>query len=54
MSDGRRQANTIFERLVAAGKRLLSVIDQSRGMSNKELAKFADQVNSLCEKYSRK
>lgn len=54
VSDGRRQANTIFERLVAAGKRLLSVIDQSRGMSNKELAKFADQVNSLCEKYSRK
>lgn len=54
VSDGRRQANTVFERLVAAGKRLLGIIDQSRGLSNKELAKFTDQVNSLCDKYSRK
>ncbi len=54
VSDGRRRANAIFEKLLAAGKRLLHVIDTSRGLSNKELAKFTDQVNALCDKYSKK
>ncbi len=54
VSDGRRRANAIFEKLLAAGKRLLHVIDASRGLSNKELAKFTDQINALCDKYSRK
>lgn len=54
VSDGRRRANTIFDKLLAAGKRLLSVIDASRGLSNKELARFADQINTLCDKYSKK
>ena len=54
VSDGRRRANAIFDRLVAAGKRLLAVIDQSRGLSNKELSRFTDQIESLCDKYSRK
>ena len=54
VSDGRRRANTIFEKLLAAGKRLLSVIDQSKGLSNKELSRFTDQIESLCDKYSRK
>ncbi len=53
-SDGRRRANTIFEKLVAAGKRLLRIIDQSKGLSNKELSRFTDQINALCDKYSRK
>ena len=54
VSDGRRRANTIFDKLLAAGKRLLQVIDQSRGLSNKELARFTDQINALCDKYLRK
>lgn len=54
VSDGRRRANTIFDKLVASGKRLLSVIDASRGLSNKELARFTDQINALCDKYSKK
>lgn len=54
VSDGRRRANAIFEKLLAAGKRLLCVIDASKGLSNKELAKFTDQVNALCDKYSKK
>lgn len=53
-SDGRRRANTIYEKLLAAGKRLLGVIEASKGFSNKELAKFTDQINALCEKYSGK
>jgi metallo-beta-lactamase family protein len=54
VSDGRRKANAAFDRLLAAGKRLLDVINVSRGLSNKELAKFTDQINSLCDKYLRK
>lgn len=52
--EGRRRANTAYQRLLDAGKRLLSVIEQSRGLANKELAKFADQINALCDKYQRK
>ena len=54
VSDGRRKSNAAFDRLLAAGKRLLDVINISRGLSNKELAKFTDQINSLCDKYLRK
>ena len=54
LTDGRRRANAAFERLTQAGKRLLSVINASQNLSNKELARFADQINALCEKYLRK
>jgi len=54
VSDGRRRANTIFDKLLAAGKRLLRIIEGSRGLSNKELARFTDQIESLCDKYSKK
>ncbi|MBR7178010.1 MAG: MBL fold metallo-hydrolase [Oscillospiraceae bacterium] len=54
LSDGRRRANAAFERLTQAGKRLIALINNSRGLSNKELAKFTDQINALCEKYLRK
>ena len=54
VTDGRRKANAAFDRLLAAGKRLLDVINISKGLSNKELAKFTDQINSLCDKYLRK
>lgn len=53
-SDGRRRGNAIYDKLLAAGKRLLSIIEQSKGLSNKELARFTDQVNALCDKYLRK
>ena len=54
LTDGRRRANAAFERLTQAGKRLLSVINASQNLSNKELARFTDQINALCEKYLRK
>ena len=53
-SDGRRKGNNIFERLLSAGKRLLRIIEGSRGLSNKELGRFADQVTALCDKYDGK
>lgn len=54
VSEGRRRANAAFDRLVAAGKRLMSVINVSKGLSNKELGRFTDQINSLCDRYLRK
>jgi len=42
-----------FTRLLAAGQRLLAVIKHNEGGANKDLAKFADQINSLCDKWDR-
>lgn len=46
-----RVVSNVFARLLAAGERLLSVIRKSEGRPNKELGKFADQINSLCDKW---
>lgn len=43
----------VFTRLLAAGQRLISVIHKNEGGANKDLAKFADQINSLCDKWDR-
>lgn len=43
----------VFQRLLAAGHRLLSVIHKNEGGANKDLARFADQINSLCDKWER-
>lgn len=48
-----RVVSNVFARLVAAGHRLMAAIRRSEGMPNKELAKFADQINSLCDKWER-
>lgn len=41
----------VFHRLLAAGQRLMSVIQKNEGRANKDLAKFADQINALCDKW---
>ncbi len=43
----------VYSRLKAAGARLMGIIAKSEGMTNKDKAKFADQINSLCEKWMR-
>lgn len=48
-----RAASDVFQRLLAAGQRLLAVIQHNEGGTNKDLAKFADQINSLCDKWDR-
>lgn len=45
--------NAIFERLLAAGERLLVVIKKNEGGANKDLSKFADQIHSICDKWDR-
>ena len=46
-----KAASDVFSRLWAAGQRLLAVIQKNEGGANKDLAKFADQINSLCDKW---
>lgn len=48
-----RHTSDVYARLLAAGKRLLVVIHRNEGGANKDLAKFADQITSLCEKWDR-
>ena len=47
------RANTVFARLLGAGQRLLTVIRHNEGGANKDLAKFADQINAMCDKWDR-
>jgi len=48
-----KKAQGVFARLVAAGERLLGVIARNEGGANKDLARFADQINTLCDKWDR-
>ena len=48
-----RKAAGVFARLVAAGERLRQVILRNEGGANKDLARFADQINALCDKWDR-
>jgi len=48
-----RKASAVFQRLLDAGQRLLVVINHNQGGANKDLAKFTDQINSLCDKWDR-
>ena len=43
----------VYARLKAAGARLMGIIAKAEGMTNKDKAKFADQINSLCDKWSK-
>ncbi len=44
----------VFARLKAAGARLTAIIARSEGMTNKDKAKFADQILALCDKWEIK
>lgn len=45
---------SVFQRLLEAGRRLMSVIHQNQEGTNKDLANFTDQINQLCDKWERK
>lgn len=44
-------ASGAYARLLAAAQRLLALVQKKDGCANKDLAKFADQINSLCDKW---
>ncbi|MGN0335254.1 MAG: MBL fold metallo-hydrolase RNA specificity domain-containing protein [Lachnospiraceae bacterium] len=45
--------SSVYEKLLRAGKRLLEVIEKNKGGANKDLKKFTDEINSLCDKWER-
>lgn len=45
--------STAFKRLHSAGRRLISIIDRYRQGANKDIAKFADQIIALCDKWDK-
>ncbi|KIR04042.1 Metallo-beta-lactamase family protein, RNA-specific [Lachnospiraceae bacterium TWA4] len=45
--------SVVFEKLLAAGQRLIKVIKRNEGGTNKDLAKFASQIHALCDKWDR-
>lgn len=47
------RAARAFQKLVAMGQRLMSVIRKNEGLSNKDLARFASEIQSLCDKWDR-
>lgn len=47
------RASAVYQRLWAAGQRLLTVIKHNEGGANKDLAKFTSQIENLCDKWDR-
>lgn len=45
--------SSAFGKLLAAGKKLMSVIEKYRHGANKDITKFADSVDSLAEKWDK-
>lgn len=50
---GTGKGTTAFGRLIAAGQRLLHVIQHNEGGANKDLARFTNQIISMCNKWDR-
>ena len=48
---GGAKVSSAYERLVAVGNMLMESIKRSRGRDNKSLARFADQLRQLLEKW---
>ena len=45
--------SAVFQKLLGLGQRLLMVIHKNEGGANKDLEKFAREVQSLCDKWDR-
>lgn len=48
-----KKAARTFEKLVAMGHRLMSVIRKNEGCPNKDLDRFTREIQSLCDKWDR-
>ena len=47
------KVSAVYEALLEAGQRLLRVIERNKGGANKDLEKFTERINSLCDRYDR-
>lgn len=50
---GQGSVSTPYARLQDTADRLLSLIHSKKGMANKDLAHFADQLSALCDKWEK-
>lgn len=50
---GKSKSSRAFEKLMAVGQRLISIIRKNEGCSNKDLEKFYRDVQSVCDKWDR-
>ena len=48
-----KKVSDLFAKLLEAGNKLLSVINASKGRPNKDITKFAEEVNALAEKWKK-
>lgn len=44
-------SSAIYARLLSAAQRLLALVQKCDNLPNKDMGKFADQINSLCDKW---
>lgn len=47
------KVNLVYARLLSMGQRLLAVIHKNEGGANKDLKKFANEIQKLCDKWDR-
>lgn len=52
-TEGGKKARQINANLAASGRRLMNLINQSQGRSNKELELFVKEIEALCDKYEK-
>ena len=50
-AEGRQRADAVYDRLTAALARLQRIVAASRGRANKDLARLADQIHAICDKF---
>jgi metallo-beta-lactamase family protein len=49
----KRHASDVYSRLVETGQHLMTVIRHNEGGANKDLVKFMNQIQALCDKWDR-
>lgn len=49
----KKTENTLYSKLVAAGRRLNGIIGKSEKLANGEIIKFTDRINALCDRYEK-
>lgn len=52
-SGGAGKSSRMFEKLVAAGQRLIGVIRKNEGGANRDLERFAREIHKLCDRWER-
>lgn len=48
-----KKVSVVYARLISMGQRLLAVIQKNEGGANKDLKKFANEIQKLCDKWDR-